>query len=82
MDRRALQRQFRLVSTNVANDGGELNGEYRGPCGATPAAPVTVVGTFTLHRTGANRIAPVAAPTTPTVVADTATTTQNKAVSH
>ncbi|MEZ4617699.1 MAG: Ig-like domain-containing protein [Caldilineaceae bacterium] len=80
MDRRALQRQFRLVSTNVANDGGELNGEYRETLWGYTSAPVTVVGTFTLHRTGANRIAPVAAPTAPTVVADTATTTQGKAV--
>lgn len=80
VDGRALQRQFRLVTTNVANDGGELNGEYRETLWGYTSAPVTVVGTFTLHRTGANRIAPILEATAPTVVADTATTTQNKAV--
>ncbi|MEZ4866434.1 MAG: Ig-like domain-containing protein [Caldilineaceae bacterium] len=80
VDARALQRQFRLVTTNVANDGGELNGEYRETLWGYTSAPVTVIGAFTLHRTGSNAIAPVLEPTAPNVVADTATTTQGKAV--
>ncbi|MCB0122160.1 MAG: tandem-95 repeat protein, partial [Caldilineaceae bacterium] len=80
VDGRALQRQFRLLTTNVTNNGAELNGEYRETLWGYTSAPVTVVGTFTLHRTGSNAIAPVLEPTAPIVVADTATTTQGKAV--
>lgn len=77
---RAVQRQFRLVTTSVTNDGAELNGEYRETLWGYTSAPITVIGAFTLQRAGANAITPVLAPTDPNVVADTATTTQGAAV--
>ena len=80
IDGRALQRQFRLMTTSVTNDGAELNGEYRETLWGYTSAPITVVGAFTLQRAGSNAITPVLAPTAPNVVADTATTTQGTAV--
>lgn len=77
---RAVQRQFRLVTTSVTNDGAELNGEYRETLWGYTSAPITVIGAFTLQRAGANAITPVLAPTDPTVLADTATTSQGTAV--
>ncbi len=77
---RAVQRQFRLMTTSVTNDGAELNGEYRETLWGYTSAPITVIGAFTLQRTGANAITPVLAPTDPTVLADTATTAQGTAV--
>ena len=80
VDGRALQRQFRLLTTNVANNGAELNGEYRETLWGYTSEPITVIGAFTLHRAGSNTIAPVLGTTAPNVVADAATTTQGKAV--
>jgi len=77
---RAVQRQFRLVSTNVTNNGAQLEGEYRETLWGYTSAPITVIGAFTLQRIGANAITPVLGATAPTVVADTATTTQGQAV--
>lgn len=77
---RIVQRQFRLVTTSVTNNGAELNGEYRETLWGYTSAPITVIGTFTLQRAGSNAITPVLAPTDPNVVADTATTTQGTAV--
>lgn len=77
---RAVQRQFRLITTSVTNDGAELSGEYRETLWGYTSAPITVIGAFTLQRVGANAITPVLAPTDPTVLADTATTTQGTAV--
>lgn len=77
---RPVQRQFRLVTTSVTNNGAELNGEYRETLWGYTSAPITVIGAFTLQRAGANAITPVLAPTDPNVVADTATTTQGTAV--
>ena len=80
VDGRALQRQFRLVSTSVTNNGAQLEGEYRETLWGYTSALVTVIGAFTLQRAGSNAIAPVLSATAPNVVADTATTTQGKAV--
>ncbi len=77
---RLVQRQFRLVSTNVTNNGAQLEGEYRETLWGYTSAPITVIGAFTLQRTGANAITPVLGTTAPTVVADTATTAQGQAV--
>lgn len=80
VDGRALQRQFRLLSTSVTNNGAQLEGEYRETLWGYTSAPITVIGAFTLQRAGANAITPVLAPTAPNVVADTGTTTQGQAV--
>jgi hypothetical protein len=77
---RPVQRQFRLMTTNVTNNGAELNGEYRETLWGYTSAPITVIGTFTLQRAGSNAITPVLAPTDPNVLADTATTSQGTAV--
>lgn len=77
---RAVQRQFRLVSTNVTGNGAQLSGEYRETLWGYTNYPVTVIGTFTLQRAGSNAIAPVVGATAPNVGADTAMTTQSKPV--
>lgn len=77
---RDVQRQFRLVTTSVSNDGAQLTGEYRETLWGYTAYPVTVIGDFTLQRAGSNAIVPVVGVTAPTVGGDTATTTQGKAV--
>jgi hypothetical protein len=80
VDGRALQRQFRLLSTSVTNNGAQLEGEYRETLWGYTSAPITVIGAFTLQRAGSNAIIPVVGGAAPNVVADTATTTQGKAV--
>ena len=77
---RNVQRQFRLVSTGVDNDGAQLSGEYRETLWGYTAYPITVIGTFTLQRVGSDAIVPIAGGSAPTVGADTSTTTQGTAV--
>jgi hypothetical protein len=77
---RDVQRQFRLVSTKVTGNGGQLSGEYRETLWGYTAYPITIIGSFTLQRAGSNAIVPVMSASAPTVGADTATTTQGKPV--
>ena len=77
---RAVQRQFRLVSTNIANDGAQVSGEYRETLWGYTNYPITVIGDFTLQRLGSDAIVPVAGVAAPNVGADTTATTQGAAV--
>jgi hypothetical protein len=77
---RAVQRQFRMVSKNIADNGAQVSGEYRETLWGYTSAPITVIGDFTLQRAGSNAITPILGGTAPNVGADTATTTQGTAV--
>ena len=76
---RAVQRQFRLVSTNIAGNGAQVSGEYRETLWGYTSYPITVIGDFTLQRAGSDAIAPVLGGAAPNVGTDT-TTTQGGAV--
>ncbi|MCL4858349.1 MAG: tandem-95 repeat protein [Caldilineaceae bacterium] len=77
---RTVQRQFRLTGTSTASDGGQVSGEYRETLWGYASVPVTVIGSFTLQRPGFGSNVPLPSNQAPTVVADTATTTQGVAV--
>lgn len=77
---RAVQRQFRLVSTNITNNGAQVSGEYRETLWGYTAYPVTVIGDFTLQRVGSDAIVPVVGGAAPTVGADTTATTPGASV--
>ena len=77
---RAVQRQFRLVGTQIADNGAQVSGEYRETVWGYTGYPITVIGDFTLQRAGSDAIAPALGGAAPNVGADTATTAQAAAV--
>lgn len=80
LNRKPVQRQFRLTGAVSQSDGSQLTGEYRETLWGVARQPVTVLGTFTLQRPVFDKIAPDTSNKAPETVADTAVTAQGTGV--
>lgn len=80
LDGQPIQRQFRLSGTLGASDGSTISGEYRETLWGAARQPITVVGAFTLQRPVFPTDAPAPGNKAPDAAADSAITSQGKAI--